>query len=265
MNIYLDFFAETHGHFLEYVINTWLFDGPRVENIFTPLGTCHLAMRNKNYVDNRAVKARHYSQFNFECDDPDQLIRVSISDDYANWIYQINRIERAGAVQAEKLNRNIPERIRKTSHLYRNNWYAKFNFEKHAYLNSCDWRWNDTVFFDFPMESLFEVTDFYQTLYQLSTFLNTKFVPDVELSKLVENFLKINPGWQSYIKCKKIVEATLANIDLDFECTIAEQALINSLLTRSVGIFDGELFHSDDYPNKTSHMWKLIDHQLKNF
>jgi hypothetical protein len=34
MKIYLDFFSGSHGHFLEYVINTWLFKGPCVDNIF---------------------------------------------------------------------------------------------------------------------------------------------------------------------------------------------------------------------------------------
>ena len=43
-----------------------------------------------------------YSEFNINNDIPDQVIRISISHDYAKWIYQINIIERAGDIPAEK-------------------------------------------------------------------------------------------------------------------------------------------------------------------
>jgi hypothetical protein len=41
MNNLIDFHGATHGHFLEYIINTWIYQGSRVDNVFTELGTCH--------------------------------------------------------------------------------------------------------------------------------------------------------------------------------------------------------------------------------
>ena len=92
MKIYLDFFSGSHGHFLEYVINTWLFKGPRVNNIFNALGASHRIRSNSKYMVDRVVTAKHYSEFNINNDIPDQVIRISISHDYAKWIYQINII-----------------------------------------------------------------------------------------------------------------------------------------------------------------------------
>ena len=53
--------------------------------------------------------------------------------------------------------------------------------------------------------------------------------------------------------------------NIEFTSTICEQALINSMLTQTVGIFDGELFDCDAYPNTTAQIWNQIDHHIKTF
>ena len=265
MKIYLDFFSGSHGHFLEYVINTWLFKGPRVNNIFNALGASHRIRSNSKYMFNRVVTAKHYSEFNTDSDTPDQVIRVSMSDNYVKWVYQINVIERAGDIPAEKKNKEIPDTIKNIPHAFRNNWYSKFNFEENGYVHPSNWRWQDIPVFDFPMESLFDITKFYCVLYKLSKFLNTTFVPDHELAQLLESFLLKNQGWQSYLKCKNIVHESLMGNNTEFNSNICEQALINSMLTQTIGIFDGELFDCDNYPNNTLQLWNLVDHHLKTF
>jgi hypothetical protein len=265
MKIYLDFFSGSHGHFLEYVINTWLFKGPRVKNIFNALGASHRIRSNSKYMTDRVVTAKHYSEFNTDSDTPDQVIRVSMSDNYAKWIYQINIIERAGDIPAEKKNKEIPDTIKNIPHAFRNNWYSKFNFEENGYAYPDNWRWQEIPAFDFPIESLFDTIKFYQTLYKLSKFLNTTFVPDHELAQLFEIFLLKNQGWQSYLKCKNIVHESLMGNNIEFDSNICEQALINSMLTQTIGVFDGELFDSDYYPNNTLQLWNSIYHHLKTF
>ena len=52
----LDFWDGPHGHFLEYVINCWIFDCPRVPNLFTHTRACHGA-KNKNLTKNHTVVA----------------------------------------------------------------------------------------------------------------------------------------------------------------------------------------------------------------
>jgi len=265
MTIYLDFFSGSHGHFLEYVINTWLFKGPRVGNIFTDLGASHVPWSDLNYMSNRMIAAKHYSEFDIECDVPDQVVQISISDDCARWIYQINVVERAGDIPAEKKNEEIPDMVRKIPHAFRNSWYSKFNFEENGYTLPNNWRWREVPSFVFPMESLFDINDFYRRLYQLSKFLNITFVPDHDLAQLFEMFLIKNQGWQSYSKCKNIVHESLLRNNIEFTSNVCEQALINSMLTQIIGIFDGELFDYDDYPSNTLQLWNLIDHHLITF
>jgi hypothetical protein len=265
MKIYLDFFSGSHGHFLEYVINTWLFNGPRVKNIFNDLGASHLIRSDLKYMSDRVVTAKHYSEFNIATDTPDQVVRISISDDYAKWIYQINIIERAGDIPAEKKNKKIPDTIKNIPHAFRNNWYSKFNFEENGYVRPGNWRWQEIPAFDFPLESLFDATEFYCVLYKLSSFLNTTFVPDHELAQLLESFLLKNQGWQFYLKCKNIVHESLLGNNIEFDSSVCEQALINTMLTQTVGVFDGELFDSDTYPGNTLQLWNQIYHHLKTF
>jgi hypothetical protein len=62
--IAIDFYSGSHGHFLEYVINTYIFKGSKIKNIFTDLGTSHLIRDDISYMDQRMVEARHYSEFN---------------------------------------------------------------------------------------------------------------------------------------------------------------------------------------------------------
>jgi len=265
MKIYLDFFSGSHGHFVEYVINTWLFKGPRVKNIFNMLGASHCIRLDSEYMFNRVVTAKHYSEFNVKSDSPDQVVRISISDDYAKWIYQINVVERAGDIPAKKKNKEIPDIVRNIPHAFRDNWYSKFNFEENGYVYPSNWRWQEIPSFVFPMESLFDITELYSVLYELSNFLNTTFVPDHELAQLVESFLLKNQGWQTYLKCKNIVHDSLLGNNIEFDVNICEQALINSMLTHTIGIFDGELFGSDEYPSNTLQLWNQIEHHLKTF
>ena len=115
------------------------------------------------------------------------------------------------------------------------------------------------------MESLFDLVEFYNELYRLAEFLEITFVPDQELSDLLEEFLNRNQGWQYYKECKNLTHAAITGNSIEFFSNEISQALINSLLSKSVGIFDGELFDNDSYPNNTCQIWNTVDQHLKTF
>lgn len=263
--IYLDFFSGSHGHFLEYVINTWLHTGPRVHNIFTEHGSCHQIRKDKDYMAHRIVKAAHYTEFNISQNIPTKLIRININQDWTNWIYQINVMSRAGDIPLEKKVKLTLESVRHSPSKFRNEWYAKFNSTVNGYHLPGNWRWPDAAVFEFSMESLFDLVEFYNELYRLAEFLEITFVPDQELSDLLEEFLTKNQGWQHYKECKHLVHATIAGNNIEFFSNEISQALINSLLSKSVGLFDGELFDNDDYPTTTGQIWNIMDQHLKTF
>ena len=263
--IYLDFFSGSHGHFIEYVINTWLFKGPRVSNIFTEHGSCHQIRNDIAYMTHKIVEAAHYTEFNISQNIPTKLIRININQDWANWIYQINVMSRAGDIPLEKKLKLMPESVRNSPRKFRNEWYAKFNSTVDGYPLPGNWRWPDTAVFEFRIESLFDLVEFYNELYRLSEFLEITFVPDQELSDLLEEFLIKNQGWQCYKNCKQIVHSALTGNNIEFSSNEMSQALINSLLSKTVGVFDGDLFDHDKYPANTAQLRQCINLHLKTF
>jgi hypothetical protein len=263
--IYLDFFSGSHGHFLEYVINTWLFKGPRVQNIFTAQGACHGIRKDQKYMQHRVIESAHYSEFGVELTNPSKLIRISINQNWTNWIYQINVMARAGDIPLEKKIIQMPESVRSESKEFRNNWYAKFNFASNGYNCPGNWIRSDIHAFDFPMESLFDPVNFYTELYKLAAFLETTFVPDQELSMLLDEFLYQNQGWQYYTKSKHLATAAFAGKKIDFASDEILQAMINSILSSTVGVFDGKLFNNNDYPTNTLEISELVSQHLQTF
>jgi hypothetical protein len=263
--IYLDFFSGSHGHFLEYVINTWIFKGPRVSNIFTNLGTCHRIRKDSAYEKHKILTAAHYTEFDIDCVDPVKVIRIKINNDWDNWIYQINVMARAGDIPLEKKLKTTPIEVRSAPDKIRNEWYSKFNSQNHGYHLPVTWKWKQIPAFDFSMKNLFDTTNFYNEMRNLSEFLEITFVPDAQLHQLLTQFLNFNHGWQYYVKCKHIVDQTLAGNMFEFESDEISQALINSMLTKCVGIFDGELFDSVAYPTNTAHLWRCVSHHLSTF
>jgi hypothetical protein len=115
------------------------------------------------------------------------------------------------------------------------------------------------------MESLFDPVNFYIELYKLAAFLETTFIPDQELSMLLDEFLHQNQGWQYYTKSKQQATAAFAGKKIEFTSDEILQALINSVLSSAVGVFDGELFDSNDYPTSTLAVSELITQHLQTF
>ncbi len=263
--ILLDFFSGSHGHFLEYVINTWIFNGPRVPDLFTALGASHGIKTHEKYQQHKTVCCGHFTEFNKYSNTPDKLIRITIGSDWARYIYQINVMFRAGDLPIGKKILNTNEMVRNTPRLYRNEWYSKFNFVENGYQLPGQWRWSNVPSFDFPMESLFDVVNFYKELYRLSHYLQQSFTPDKELSTMFESFLDKNQGWQYWLKAKFIVEQSLASKSMQFDSDSICQALINTLLSQCTGVFDGNLFDHNSYANTTQQITQAVEQHLITF
>jgi hypothetical protein len=236
-----------------------------VPNIFTEHGSCHLIRKDTAYMAHRIVEAAHYTEFDISQNIPTKVVRININQDWANWIYQINVMTRAGDIPLEKKLKLTSESVRRSPAKLRNEWYAKFNSTVDGYPLPNNWRWPDAAVVDFGMESLFDLVEFYNELRRLAEFLEITFVPDQELGDLFEEFLNRNQGWQYYKECKHLTHAAIAGNNIEFFSNEISQALINSLLSKSVGIFDGELFDNDSYPTNTSQVWNTVDQHLKTF
>jgi hypothetical protein len=261
--ILLDFYSGSHGHFLEYVINTYIFRGPRVDKIFTKLGTSHGIRYDVNYMNNRLIVAGHYSELNIPTTDPTSVVRILVNTDYSKIIYQINVDCRAGDIPTEKKKQNIPANIRVNPQLLQNDYFSKLKFLEYGYKIPGDWRWSNLAcIYEFPMESLFDLTAFYSEMHKLSIFLNHSWNPDASLAMIWKEFIEANHGVRSWKKCKNILEMSLANTPLEFDCTAWEQALLNLMLQQSIGCLIDE---TSNFPKNTQEIHQIIQQYIETF
>jgi len=268
--IILDFYGGSHGHFLEYVINTYIFNGNRVDNLISSLGTCHGAVNNSDYEKTRTVYCGHYTQFNkSDIILPTKVVTISVDSAFANICYQINVETRAGDIPHETKVELHPAHIKKYPHLLRNAYYSKYSEPELGYClpNKLEesWKLKNIPTYNVSMESLYNIQDFYATLKKLSNFLKHTFNPDPELAHLWQKFVNSNQGLQSWKKTTDIIKHALLNEPIDFELSILDQALVNYHLTQSLGIHDGALFDQDIYPTNSQQIWQEIQYQIETF
>ena len=261
----VDFFGASHGHFVDYILNIWIYQGHRVPQVFTDLGTSHLPFRDQKYHDSRQIFNGHYTQLKWGKFDPEKIVRITIDNEWAKWIYQINVMCRVGDIPLEENLKLIDHTVREQSCMLRNQWYSKFMDDSCAYTYPNNWRWQTTPAFNFGMEKLYDLYELYNTLHNCAAYLGMRFCPDIELAQVWHEFMQRNQGWQTYIKCKTIVAQTLSGVDTPIVTNEIEQALINTMLSKTVYIFDGLLFEQNQYPNSTAEIWTQVQQHLAAF
>lgn len=264
-NFLLDFYSGSHGHFLEYLINTYIFRKPKVKNIFTELGTSHGIREDQTYMKNRVIKDGHYTEFNYPADTPDKLIRITINTAMEKVVYQINVDSRAGEIPQDKKMELMADKFKKNTAMLRNNYYSKLTDVEHGYPLPTNWRWTDVPGFEIPMGSLYNLNELYSSLKQSAEFLSHSFNPDPSLVELWQKFINLNQGVQIWKKCSNLVENALAAQECAFSSSVQEQALINYLLTQTIGICSGPLFDSNDYPQNTLELFQEIHSYITQF
>lgn len=261
----IDFHGASHGHFLEYVINTWIYNGPRATEVFTDLGTSHLPRLDPAYQQSRMIKCGHYTELKIDQTVPEKVVRVTVNEKASQQIHMVNVMYRVGDVTLDGSYKLIPPDVVNTPALLRTNWFSKLTDIENTYKLDHTWRWPESESFEFPMKSLYTITEFYETLQCCASFLGQKFTPDQELSRVWNEFVGKNQGLQCYKKSNKIVELALANQDFEFESSAPEQALINSILITTVNLYDGPLFEDNIYPTNTKQIWQCIQQHLDKF
>lgn len=261
--IALDFYSGSHGHFLEYLINTYIFRGPKVP-LMTDLGTCHLAKKNTEYLANQVIKCGHYSEFNLPTNhSPEKIIRISVKSELERICYQINVFCRAGDIPSNNKILSIPIGIRNNPARLRNDFYSKFYND--GYCIPDQWRWPAVPYYEFPLENLYDLQKLYCGLKKISDFLQHSFNPDQTLAILWQDFMNKNHGWIKWNRMQQILTNVLMNKDIKIELDVIEQALLNYMLTESYNIHDGKLFENSEYPTNTGEIYSIIQQHVTNF
>lgn len=259
--IWIDFRGSNHGNFLEYVINVWIMGiTPDNGSVFDNNGACHNF--SKYYQKNRKVQSGHWwwSEYKHQ-KETDPVIRIEF-DRFNNrsfYIALVNRWHRSGGLSYDqKVLSLIDEDTRNSPTRFRNQYYHQYKTRK-AFGDFIEIP-NNIQEFDF--ESFFIWSEFCRELTNIAKFLNQKFIPDQELYKLWQEFIRLNQGYHSYYRCADILEKIFLEQPMPIRCTPYEEAWINYNITKMTGVDRGPLFTDDIYPTNTAEVYKLITHYV---
>lgn len=284
----IDFFGGFHGNFLELVVNVTINQNGYdiTGSQFTPDGACHLKDQDNNY--HKIMVARHYSYNGLHSNSDDQMVRiVPASDDMLIGItntflragdqkFDIDNLEKDLLKKLSKLSKGVTFKntvvneygikIDYPRSVIRNYFYSMFD----DYENGLGMftRFDTAVsnVHHFPFRAFFDIGYFYQELDKIARFLGLNFYPTVALADLHTEFLKLNQGWHSEIKCKQLWQNILHGRPADIQLNLIEEAWINHQVATCFRCYDLPLLTQDQYPVNTLEIsqavfdWKSQDY-----
>lgn len=279
----IDFYSGAHGNFLEYILNRFVFNIESAKTIvspFTTLGSSHIKNSNKAYLEDRIAIASHYSSYPIlykngqKLPPNDYIVRIEV-DNFYPIIYNSEvrgadielDLENFSNLKYDKfsdLRKTIIEQAGKVENIprfiTRNIYYAKIMEKKFGVNIMNDWILDDHLIYNMPSSSFYSYIEFVQQLGLISKFVGIEFTVDYTPSSLLDihkEFLEKNQGYQSMVKCNAIIESILTNKDCDINCNVLEEAYINSYLSTTFEIYEGECF-GNLYPKNAQEIYKLI-------
>jgi len=273
--IAIDFAPGQHGHFLEYVVNNFIYNiGVPIENIFQSSGAAHNINICAEYQASKQASSRHYSSFNCPYPkDAEKIVWIK-HDPSLDFILLSNIYHRCHPKAVTGMDVNINEIAQlhrdgmfdsnQTLSSLRNNWYAKL---KERHFKQTELKKTTTLpVFDFEYSSFFSLAAFVEQLQQLANFLNFTFVYSQSFVELYQKFISVNQGYSQYCTALKIVDSILTNqacpIDQD---NWQIQSYINYCLSNLFKIHNGVLHECDQYPNNTQDIHKLVINFVTNY
>lgn len=275
----IDFFGGVHGNYLELVVNHWIDQNVSYDITlpqFNSNGACHLKNDNADYCP--ITTAQHYSYFGMQFNDTDLVIRiVPTQDDLL--IAITNSFLRAGdqTLDLENLENNTYEKMSSlpkmaqfvntlvTNHglhdrysrkVLRKYFYSMFDDYEYGLSMFVDWT-PVKNFYNFDFRRFFNFSSFIQGLQEISKFVNLEFSPTPQLIDLHKNFLQLNQGYHSELKCNKVVEAILHQQSMDLKLNIVEEAWVNYKISKMFNLYDVVELEQDVYPATTDIISKI--------
>lgn len=269
----IDFFGGLHGNYLELVVNYFI-DQNRTHDITLPQfnsnGACHVKDHNKSYVP--ITKSLHYSQFGMAFDDDDFVIRI-VPSEHDLLIGITNSFLRAGdqALDLQQLHRDTYKKMSAlpklkmflmtlvTNHgqqqhysrsILRKYLYSMFDDYEHGLGMFTNWLPANKVY-NFEFRNFFSYSEFFGGLQKVSKFVSMEFTPTPYLATLHQQFLSVNQGLASEIKCKNLLESIVCQQSKDLDLNIVEEAWLNYKISKIFNLYDVPELETDNYPNNT--------------
>jgi len=273
--IIIDFAPGLHGHFLEFVINRYIFDVEySINSIFQSTGAAHIVNVDPVYQKNKVVTCKHHSSLlNYKHYHKlfDKIIFIKHNPKF-NFVLLTNIFYRchASAVKSKDVDADLIIAFHtqlmgnsSTDQDLRNNWFTKLN-EGHFFETEKKAQSNVPVF-NFNFGSFFDLTHFLYELRRVSNYLETTFKFDVSLVKLWNEFMDRNQGYHAYILGNKLLNHVYSNDNVGIPDDWKLHAYINHVIANTFQLYDGELFQAVAYPTNTQQVHKIILDHISSF
>lgn len=263
--IWIDFHGSTHGHFLEYVVNTWIMGMPEEsQSVFTDTGACHNF--SESYKNSRKVYCGHWNWSGYKRQLPHEpVIRITIDrfDDRLFYIALVNRWYRSGDVSFEQKMLDIPDHVRQDQAALRDQYFYKYQYRDKHIDHYHDFQPIPNPVQEFPFAAFFSWSEFCTGLHKIADFLQRPFCPTKSLYKLWQEFIRINQGWHSYQHCEKILQSVFDDQSHSIECTAYEEGWLNYTIFKITGQQPNELFKNQEYPRTTDQFYQMIQSYVR--
>lgn len=272
MLVALDFAPGLHGHFLEFIVNKFIynvsFDG---DTIFQQSGAAHKINVNKEYQNSKIVHQAHYSSFGHDYPADTKKI-IFIDHDESNLdIVLLNNVYHRCHPDAVHVNDFDMHKITQLHRQYlfcdsdldsRNNWFAKLDERQfsHAFVQPNS---NLPIFY-FKYSSFFNLIDFYLELKKLTDFLGETLRFDISFYKFWNEFIKKNQGWHLYKLGNNLIESLLIGNDKKIPNDWKLHAYLNFKISKIFNVYDGILHTEKKYPNNTIELMSIISQHMDN-
>jgi len=271
--IALDFAPGMHGHFLEYVINHYIFQGIKLDNIFQSSGAADRINVHTEYQNSKAVHCGHYSSFDYAWESAVTKVIFIRHDSGLDFVLLTNIYHRCHPVAAQQFDFDA-EKIKQyhrdvmlldTTEEWqlKNNWVAKLN-ERHFDHATC-YPQTDLPVLEFDFSCFFDFVKFVKELQRVSEFVNATFVYDSSLYDLWEEFLSKNQGYKLYTEANNIVAHACANRSCAIPNDWKLHAYLNYVMSKSFRLYDGVLHSDQSYPTDTVELYQIITQHLEEF
>ena len=272
----IDFYGGTHGNFLEYIINRYIFSIECCKD-FTPfnnLGTAHAKNDNDAYIKDRKIVCRHFSAFGDKMSEDIPIIKIKVSKYYhpvavynavlraGDQFFDINELEKNTlaklpikheGLKAEII-RQLGNHINYNRKDIRNFFFSKLMHDEYSIslMNHDIHPENKSLEIDVAV--LFEFQKFTMMLGDIANFLNCRFAFDKTLYPLWLEFMSKNHGYNSFTKCSKIIDNIIQCQDYEFKVNVLEEAYINFFIVKSFGVYENLSCYENQYPTNTRHI-----------
>jgi len=264
--VFVDFIGGSHGNFLEYCINRFIFNNDtqgELLSMFTESGASHA--HSEKYDNSKEVVSCHLSQDIFEYNTkPPYTVSIPAGSDDKKELNPNTKIIQIG------LPYNKREQIISTCNLL----LRAGNVEKYYYndkisgLSTNDARnilkgsmhsstnafklFKHTNQYNFQLQSFYEIDLFIQELNNVSVFLGRYFDASIDLFVLWKEFITLNSGYQIYNKIKELFEMLYLDKNMALELTLLEEAALcfyieNTFMLSESGLNDIGVFPSSIY------------------